>query len=170
MIAKFLGPICQSLNRMCIAIGTHIEPIIKGKCNQTLALPICAEKMASSSLWIDRHGMKITDFISCTLAHRGHKYKPSEMSHCTHRPVSQQTHRVHNEYCSAHFLDQDLTNRFAIKDKYLKDTCKYDYNTHGYPVHNTVEFEKSASSKLKRSIKTRRKRDREPFRIPAKTF
>ena len=51
---------------MCIAVGAHIKPVIQGKSNRTLALPIYAAKMSSSSLRIDRRGHKITDFISCS--------------------------------------------------------------------------------------------------------
>ena len=65
MIAKFLGPIYQGLSKVCIAVGSHQIPVIQGKSGRTLALPIYAAKMSSSSLWIDRRG-KIIDFISCS--------------------------------------------------------------------------------------------------------
>ena len=55
----------QGLSKVCIAVGAHLIPVIQGKSNRTLALPIYAAKMSSSSLWIDRRGHKITDFISC---------------------------------------------------------------------------------------------------------
>ena len=62
MIAKFLGTICQDLSKVCIAIGAHIKPVIQGKSNRTLALPIYAAKMSLPPF-------DLTDFISCTLVH-----------------------------------------------------------------------------------------------------
>ena len=49
---------------MCIAVVAHLIPVIQAKSNGTLALPIYAAKMSSSSLRIDRRGRKIADFIS----------------------------------------------------------------------------------------------------------
>ena len=56
---------------------------------------IASKTNISGSCRTNRRGSKTTDFISCILAHCGHKYGPNELSHCTHRPMSQLTHCGH---------------------------------------------------------------------------
>ena len=86
---KFLGPACQGLNKVCIAVGARIKPVIQGKfnLNLNLALLIYAAKMSSLSLRIDCRGRKITGLLVVHWFICGHNYKPSEVSICTHRPA-----------------------------------------------------------------------------------
>ena len=98
MISKFLEPIYQSLSKVCVAVGAHTKPVFQATSHPMIPSSICriaSKTNISGSCRTNRRGSKTTVFISCILAHCGHKYGPNELSHCTHRPMSQLTHCGH---------------------------------------------------------------------------
>ena len=74
------------LSKVCIAVS-HL---FKVNLTEPLLCWSMQRKCRLRLYGLDRRaprGRHITDNISCFIC--GHKYKPSKISHCTHRPVSQ---------------------------------------------------------------------------------
>ena len=66
VIAKFLGPIYQGLTEQS---EYRSWPVIQGKSNRTLALPIYAAKMSSSSVQFDRHAPVVVTLLILLVVH-----------------------------------------------------------------------------------------------------
>ena len=89
MISKFLEPIYQSLSKVCRSWSIY-KAVFQATSHLMIPSSICriaSKTNISGSCRTNRRGSKTTDFISCILAHCGHKYGPNELSHCTHRPM-----------------------------------------------------------------------------------